>query len=270
MFFTPSVYSLDLVNLYKESKTESYHAATLQDLSMAEELFHQLFLGNFDNIATQWSKLGFEVKEVKDHRGYFVILIEDREHQTGKGFYVFNKNPQGNTIIQAPHGDSDLNTGRIAINLINTGAFLSGAWNTVHRKEADLAHLDNTYFMAYTKAFTKAHPNGHIVQIHGFENAKREEEIAKTADIIISSGTENPSGWATHVNTCMKKSFGETVLLYPTEVKELGGLTNIIATTSQSIAFNGFLQIEMSKDFRWKLLQDKAALNQYKSCLLQN
>jgi len=79
--------------------------------------------------------------------------------------------------------------------------FLEGRWraaalNTTHRfksgsegVDADLAHLEESYFQAFTRAWCLV-GGGPLVQLHGYVKEKRKSVQARSADIILSSGVQ--------------------------------------------------------------------------------
>lgn len=197
----------------------------------------------------------------------FITLQELPTAKQGRGFFAINKNAKNNWLLQAPHGDSDLYTGKIVSSLFLTGEFKAAQWNTLKRDISDMAHTPNTYWQAFTQAFAEQYPVGKIIQLHGFEQGTRKTQTGETSDMIISSGQKQVPQWLQQTAGCLKKALPWRVKLYSVDVSELGGTTNVQGQLLRSLGHDGFVHIEMSKTMRRALLDDEKLRNKLISCL---
>jgi len=221
-----------------------------------------------------WSSLSIHAIRYKD----FLYLQEASEHRTGRGLFAIRSGDNMQPwLLQAPHAKSDLYTGKIATQLFAEGHFKAAMWNTVPRKTpvenstrpktADMAHLPDTYWQAITTSFSRYYKDGKIIQIHGYAQSKRKSSAASTSDMIISAGHQRPPVWVQQYAACLKKSLPFKVSLYPFDVKELGATTNVQGQLLRKQNFNGFVHIELSKQIRQQLLDNKALRQVLLTCL---
>lgn len=196
----------------------------------------------------------------------FISLQETASAKCGRGFFTLNPQAKNNWLLQAPHSDSDLYTGKITSRLFLTGAFKAAQWNTVKRDISDLAHAPDTYWLAFTQAFAEQYPDGKIIQLHGFEQTNHITTVATSTDVIVSAGHRSPPDWVKQTAACLKKNLPQRVSLFPNDVQELGGTTNVQGQLLRSLGHNGFIHIEMSKETRQALLNDADLRNQFMSC----
>jgi len=204
-----------------------------------------------------------------------IILIEEKTHQTGRGFYIFWKNKDAQNVLQMPHSQKDLYTGKIGLSLFVEGNFAAGAWNTVPRHytqgskrvSADLSDFYQSYFIAFSKAFAHCRSNGYIIQLHGFSPQKRKTQAGKQSAFIISSGSWNQNRQLVNLDRCLEKRFSLVSSLYPFEINELGGTQNSIGKTLRQMGHNGFIHLEMNKSIRNKLRKEKSMREKLLKCI---
>lgn len=255
------LYGIDLVQAINATytKTAPYQTPTQKDLETAQQLFYSLFTSSPTEInTTAWDSLGFEVQKI----GSFILIQEKQTAQTGKGAYAFNTLKASSLVLEAPHRPSDKHTGPIAVQLMEEGLFLAGAWNSVHRKKADLGKEELSYFNAFTAAFGQAFPEGTILQLHGFD----EETHDLDADIILSATVSDPPPLFYIYKKCLQK-LPAVVMSYPESVDVLGGTKNINAKKFREVAKKGlFLHMEMGLPFRERLLNDEALRRNFLGC----
>lgn len=243
-----------------------YEQPTAAELRLAEQLFRRTLLGqgSLAGLRRAWQRLHFDLSAVNSGRETFLVLREEAGHKTGRGFYVFRLPGAAGIALQAPHGTDDAFTGTIALNLFQEGPILAGAWNTVKRSSGggknstDMAHLKSSYFQAFTRAFALAHPQGVVLQLHGFEG-DNQQETPRNADMIVSNGTFTPAPWVVRVARLMKRDLSAGVKLFPIEVGELGGTTNAQSRLLQGLGHDGFLHLEVRFEFR-VILRDQPAV----------
>lgn len=246
-----------------------YRAPTQPELQRAEALFRQTLLGQgtTQELQQAWATLGIELVQIHGGGEDWWVLQEQPEHKTGRGFYVFRLAEAKALVIQAPHSGADRYTGEITLSLLREGAAKAAAWRTLPRQQADLAHLEATYFQAFTRAFAQAFPSGTVMQLHGFEQEKREGRSAGDADIVLSNGTRTPPERLRQIGQCWHRTLGVIVKLYPDDVKDLGATANAQAMLLHGMGYPGFLHIEMSTLVRERLQQRKHERAIFLQCL---
>ena len=181
------------------------------------------------------------------------------------GSYLLRSGLHDWVLLEAPHSDDDLYTGRIVRNLFLRGYFAGAGFNSLSRwsvdrqaRYGDFARREDTAFAAFAVAFLAEHPGGTVVQIHGFDAEKRGEASFADADIVVSEGTDAP-GPRTHAfRDCLDRLLPGRVLLYPEDTRELGGTRN---ATGQIVRQGGgyFLHLELSLNLRSRLRRDSGS-----------
>ena len=252
------------------SRQGRYEPPTVQELARAEALFERTLSRRADvgALTVEWAGLGFELRRVGERSdAAAIVLMEAAGRKTGRGFYVFRDAPAPGLAIQAPHSPSDLSTGEIALLLYRETRAAAAAWSTVHRREADLAHLTASHFHSFSLAFARAFPAGRLVQIHGFDAENPASGRDPAMGMVVSSGTRQPGPLVRSSCGCLERSFPSLVRLYPEQVGELGGTTNTQARALSSIGYQGFFHLEMSRSFRGRIREDAASLATLAGCL---
>jgi hypothetical protein len=233
-----------------------------EELRAAESAFTDELQGQGER--ADWQAL--KMRRIADRNR--VVIAEIDSARQGRGIFMLNGGAgTENWLLQAPHAKFDMYTGDLAALLFAEAPFRAAQWNSVSRnavvvkssEKADMAHLDNTYWQAFTRAFAGQFPQGRIVQIHGYAQSNRETDGAEASDIIVSAGRAYPPQWVQSTAACLKSQMPGTVSLYPFEVDELGGTTNAQGKLLQSLNHEGFLHLEMSYSMR-KLLLDRQDL----------
>lgn len=242
------------------SGATSVIVATPNELQTFNTLLKPVFMGKG---TSNWQVLAMQ----QVNQGNFSTLQELPTAKNGRGFFAINTQVKNNRLLQAPHSDTDLNTGKIVSSLFLTGGFKAAQWNTVRREISDMAHTTDTYWQTFTKVFAEQYPDGKIIQLHGYEQTSRATDAALGTDIIVSAGHKSPPLWVQQTAACLKKSLSQIVALYPIDVQELGGTTNVQGQLLQSLGHQGFLHIEMTKVTRQALVDDANLRNRFMSCL---
>ncbi|MEW6713486.1 MAG: hypothetical protein AB1306_00140 [Nitrospirota bacterium] len=259
-----------------ESRGGSYNQPSATELRKAEELFGYLFKGRLtDDVQREWDKLNFKVVRIKDGGEEFILVQEKEGKKRGRGFYIFRLSNYKKLAIQSPHSVDDLYTGEITLDLLLEGKIVSAAWNTVSRNSddddkvgnSDLAHLKESYFTAYARAFAHAYPLGNIIQLHGFVKEERRSKRGLETDIIVSSGSKIPGSLAEQIDKCLGNNVSGMSSLYPIEIKELGGSTNTTGIALRKMGYYGFIHIELSKPMRMILKDDKKVRTSFRGCI---
>jgi hypothetical protein len=250
-----------------ESRTMAKH-----QLVVARALFKRQLEGDGERLAADWQTLGFELLAVGNDSNGFLVLREAPDRRQGRGFYVFPRSrSRGKAIlVQAPHGTErdDLLTSAIAHTLMSGGKpVVAGAWSTLPRKTLDLTHTTETIFEAMMLAFAEVHPRGRILQIHGFNRQKRETTRGRKASIIASDGTESPRPDLERYATCLSRALDVDAAVFPTDVRELGALTNTQGTALRQSGSFRFFHLELSLGLRRRLAANAADVRHLESCL---
>ena len=254
------------------------------DLRRAESLFEALFSGTeLEQQAADWQSLGMEVSTQNLVGGETVYLLSPRiPERQGAGYYFLRRDhltiPEGSAevLLQAPHQFHDRQTGHIAVQMFSEHPARALVLNSAHRKRVanrgslatnpDLAHNANTLLMSFTRGFIAAHPRGRVVQVHGFNAAKRNTAVGRNAQVIVSGGANWPTALSTQVADCLSQTL-TNVYLYPRDVSELGGTTNSTANWLAMIGKDQFLHLENSSKMRENLLNNLGVRSLFWSCL---
>ncbi len=241
---------------------QHYQPATAEELARCEELFaHTLRHPESSNLADDWQQLGFWLSPLVVHdRPHMWLLNESPQHKRGWGCYVICPERLPGMVLQAPHSFSDRYTGNVALRMFADGTFAAAAWNTVPRKNVDVAHTTDHPFAAFTRALIRVYPAAYVVQVHGFSQDKRRTTTGTNADLIVSNGTYAPSLSIRRFAVMLQSDFpfGQ-IQLFPTEVQELGATSNIQGNILRHAGSNRFMHLEMSQDLRLRMVNDPQA-----------
>lgn len=223
-----------------------------------------------------WRELDYDlVLWQKDEREYF-LLQESENRREGRGFYVFSVDAANSALVlQAPHGKSDLYTGKIATKLMTEHKIAAGAWNTAPRRfeqnditvDADMGKHSNSFFAAFTQALGAERKNVTTLQLHGFSGANRNTEAGASADAIISPGVKKSNKLTDKYEACLRQQLDKNVLLYPRDVNELGGTLNISGEILRQYRSHGFIHLEINKGLRGELRKSRKLRAHLITCL---
>ena len=280
IFLLPMAHSQaseSLSGMLKQSCQDGkYQPTDSFELAQVEALFG-LTLQNPGNqqLIKDWQTIGFDMFQHTESGNTFVILREQSTRREGRGFYAIRTGKTDKLLLQAPHSFKDERTGEIVVNLMLKSKFTAAAWNTVPRYyaesgrkiDADMAHLDQTYFLAFSRAFAQQYKGAPVMQVHGFAQKKRRSGSGKNADMVISSGTSNPTATVLNMAACFKNQLTPNAFVYPSEVRELGGTTNSIGNALRQLGNAGFVHIEMSAELRQQAIEDPAFTDRFLGCL---
>ena len=213
-----------------------------------------------------------EFLEVRAGGDSIVLVREAAGARRGRGFFAFRIGRRRPLAIEAPHSFTDRYTGPIAEKLFIESGAAAAAWNTVSRsgrsekeesreregeqdESADLAHLRDSFLQEFTRAFARAHADGVVLQIHGFDADVRG---ADGPCAIVSDATRNPVPWVAVAAGCLGDAFRKRTALYPRDAGELGGTSNAQAKLLRGLGSRSFLHLELSLDLRADLAKDAA------------
>ncbi len=258
-----------------------YRRPSEQEVQASRMLFELLLQnGATPAVAAELREIGFAVEKINLGGEVLTLLREAADDRTGKGVFILREKAEyeqthDQTLLQAPHRFHDIGTGDILVNLMAGGPFRAAALNTAprweerggERVETDLAREQSSHFNAFGEAFASIHPEGRVVQIHGFARGKRESEAGAAAAAIVSSGARRPNETTIEVSNCLRDALApELVLLYPWEVSELGATTNLNGRRLRGMGFDGFVHVELSRELRDSLLEEPQLLHELENC----
>jgi len=256
-----------LETLWKAARDGRYRAPSAAELRQATALFRRELAGDpAPGLRRDWRALGWERHTLKLGNQNCRVLYEAAGRREGRGFYLFCPRAAGCAVLQAPHSFKDLHTGRIALALAGKGRFRATAWNTVPRysedaqgrRDADLAHLPESYFTALARAVAEHADSGPLIQLHGFSRAARRDD-GRDAHIILSNGTRRPGTRILELAGRLRQAFGLDTRVYPLDIQELGALTNRQGQVMRAAGRDDFVHIELSLELRRRLREDAAA-----------
>lgn len=213
---------------------------------------------------TRWQALGYRVQALDADRRY--ALLPARPDAAAEGIFLFDAGSERRDAVQAPHLRDDLGSGELVIRLFFAGGLFAAMTSTVRREEIDLAHADGTLFTAFAAALA-TRPDSRLLQLHGFERDKRDSEAGRNADSVSSGGRPWPTSPVITLRDCLQREFGGLHRVYAIDIDELGGTRN--ASFAQfPTPHTGFLHLELSREFRGRLLAGPADQNRFFRCLL--
>lgn len=213
-----------------------------------------------------WEQEGWECRSVSDSN--LIIVVEKSDQRWGRGIYAIRAGSSSQIVLQAPHRFNDAKTGVIARKIFEEHDVWAVAFNTVHRKELDLAHCERHYFNAFTEAVVALRERSVMLQLHGFSNATK-TNAGRSANMIVSDTTKFPGRYARRVAEEFKFNFGKShTRLYPLETRWLGGTNNHQANLVQQLGSVGFLHLEMNPSFRQQLASNASVREQFFASIL--
>lgn len=249
-----------------------YKAPSDEDLQQAQMLFRSILKHRIIKAqdVRAWHNIGMNLKLVRDGVYNYAVISEKLQHTPkGYGFYTIKLNSSNTeNILQAPHKHTDLYTDQILFQLFMEGNYLAAAWNTTLRLNVDFCKEPKSFFNSFTIAVAEVMKKPRIIQLHSFDSKYHNID----ADVIISSSTKIPKKIYSEVANCLKNTSNDLtlkILLYPDEVRVLGGTLNINANKFYSANSQGlFFHIETNKLFRRNLKNNKILRDLFNKCLV--
>jgi hypothetical protein len=249
-------------------KNRAYALPEPPQLEQAKGLFQETFTRGqpFSELRMKWAGLGFELNEIAGRSEKYWLLRDHPGRQRGGGWYLFREGGSAQVCLQAPHARNDLETGLIALKLFSESGARALACSTITRHTADMAHLENTWFQAFTLAFAQVCPTGLVVQVHGFESSSHGE---LQADVVASAAQPSPGAWLENFANALSRKASLDVLVYPRDLKsrKLSGTQNAQARALRELSRCQFLHLEMSLRIRKQLRDDKQLRRILTDCL---
>jgi hypothetical protein len=261
-------------------RCDNYLPATPQQLQQAESAFASLLQtpASVDaQTLADWRALGFTSQHFMAGEVEWLLLYQQPDQCTGQGLYLVRLGVAADLALQIPHGYFDRDTDDIAAGLLQTPVRVI-AFNTARRHylrdgnrvDADLAHRSDSLFNALTRTFGRLFPSGRVVQLHGFNAQTCSSEAGRTAAAIISAGTTAPSPDSKAVAACLQTRLAGPVRLYPRDIGELGGTTNVQGRLLRAEGHAGFVHVELSRETREQLRDDDRLRAGFGACLSAN
>lgn len=260
-----------------ERRCERYTPATPGQLQLAEAAFAALLQAPaaVDGEAVKaWQTLGYQLQRVSDGEANWLLLQQLPGQCTGQGLYLLRLDAVADVAVQIPHGYFDRYTDAIGAGLLQAPVRVI-AFNTARRSftrhgrkiDADLAHRSDNYFAALTRAFGRVFPHGRLLQLHGFNAAKRTSAAGRSAAAIISNGSGTPSVGSAAVAACLQTLAVGPVRVYPREVRELGATKNVQGQLLRAYGHAGFVHVELNRALRERLRADDTLRDGFAACL---
>lgn len=240
---------------WKGNRSVQYEAPSTAELTATRDLFARILRGErgrgIDELA---QSAGWRIRSQPQDGGDLVVVSEAPGEIRGRGLYAFFS--QGRHALQAPHVPTDGLTGEILLEYAQDRLPRALAWNTVPRSRGDMAHLFDTDFIEFSRAFALAHPNEKIIQLHGFDADDRKTEAASGSGAIVSATHRRPSNELRQAVNCLRDQVESATRLYGEDVRELGGTTNTVAKALRAGGYEHFIHLEAALPLRERLLAD--------------
>ncbi len=250
--------------LWKQKKANEYIEYTPDELRMLEGVFLSVLSGKITpDVKNDFYKLNFKLFEDKD----FIVLFEHAPPYKGSGVYIINKNAENNVLLQSPHAFYDMKTAAISHKVMLENSIKALSISTVHRRLADITHLDNTAFLSFTRAFINTYNDGNVVQIHGFNESARMQ--TRNVDFILSNGTVSRYRSLLSQSECLSRKLRSNAKIYPLNISVLGGTRNKIGKMLRSKGFNAFKHIEISYKMRQILNRSLKSRRIFSQCIIK-
>ena len=253
--------------LERASSARLYRQSSPAEMQHAQDLFLRVLRGERSALLQRaWRALGMNLEPLNDNGAELLVLYESDNMRMGRGLYAFRPALSQPIALQAPHSFKDYHTRQIVLEMMLETQAAAAAWNTTPRSfdqagatiNADLAHQEQTFFIAFSRAFAQHYARGRILQLHGFAQEKRATQAGAAADMILSSGRQTPTPAALAAGRCLKQRMPGSVRIYPHDVLELGGETNTIGHALTQMGHAGFLHLEISRSMRKRVRSDDA------------
>jgi hypothetical protein len=272
--------TVTLYQLWRTYRAEQYIQPSSLNIENAALLFSNLLNAMTHNNVKKLKELiehvdpkaQFDIfdKTILDES--FIVVAEKKRVKSGGGFYVFRRDGNG-MMLQAPHAFKDLHSGSLAIKLMQEGNYSGLAINTVPRRyehseekiNADLAHINSSYFLTASLAFARFFPDGQIIQLHGYNSSRR--DVTRNTNMIISAGTKRLVSQIIRHQSCLIKTLTNAVFVFPKDINVLGGTTNTIGKALRKIGYSGFRHIEMNLSLRKEILTSQIKREFLTECL---
>ena len=183
--------------LHETREANGYIAPTAKQRDFFRSLVSRslTLTGKDSKFRNLWKGSGWKLHKL-NAAGETVWLIERSDLNQGAGLFAIRPTSTSSVLLQAPHAFYDKHSRKIARLIFEQSNVRAVAWNSVHRKVADLAHSSGSYFNVFTEAFAETHGSETLaIQVHGFAKERRRSAEGATAEIVLSNGTRFPPLW---------------------------------------------------------------------------
>lgn len=211
-----------------------------------------------------WTALGYETRTFDDGSA----MREAAPAQRGWGAYVFRTGPAAELIVQAPHADSDLQTGEIALATYRARGARALALNSAHRRwpQADQANTAGAPFALLAAEAVAQAPRTVIVQLHGYGDATAREHGLTPQTAVVSNGTRRPDAALLALAGCLRAA-GFDARVFPGEAPYPGGTRNAVRRAIAARGAGRFVHLELGRDLRDVLVRDPQRVEAFAACL---
>jgi len=258
-------------SMWQEKKSDTYSAYSTDELHLVEGIFIKILHNDItDSIKQQMLKMNLHITQT----GKYLIISEANPPYTGQGMYIINIESSSKILLQAPHAFHDLKSGSIAIKLFLENNISALAINSLNRyytsikgekKSADMAHLSNSLYMAFSRAYIKVFNKSRTIQLHGFNADKY--PATKPLNFILSNGTRAFDQSLINQRDCLENKLKLKSHVYALNINILGGTKNSIGHVLRHSSYTGFEHIEMSLPVRKRLNRSSVTRQQFMSCI---
>jgi len=263
--FAAGKQDLELMELWRAARVvKNFKQPDAKELATAETLLSKMLAPTPDlTLEKSWLALHVLQRSAQLGKDKIWTLQEAQDSRFGRGFLAIRQGEAKPILLQAPHSRSDLHTEDIAFALFAEDKVRAAIWNTASRTQGDLAHAEESYFQAVSRAFAATNPKGIVLQLHGFDKAKRRTKRGQSQEIILSNGSANPPASYSRLAARLAQTLTTAVGVYPHDAKELGATTNtqakaLVALKKPAIQF---VHVELSLKQRQRL-QSEVKLRQ--------
>ena len=209
----------------------------------------------------------------RSEEGGSIVLRDTRQCGSG-GEYRLRKGAAVPLGVTAPHAFHDRGTGELAMQMFARSRAAVAARNTVARdgsdgcEALDVALESEHLFTQFALGFSDRFPDGLIVQLHGFDGARRSTSRAGEAAAIVSNGTPSPGPDTLDLADCLSRALApRAVLVYPTETSDLGAEHNAQGKALREADGARFAHIELSAELREAMMSGEPLIESFAACL---
>lgn len=266
--------SSSLVDVVRRARSSTARVSvpTNKQLRSAEQLFKELLVGSSElpELQRRWRELDFELSQQNLRNDDVLWIVQEAsDRRSGRGIYALRRHSGTRLVLQAPHGFFDRHTREIVAAMATHPTVSAASWNTVHRSRVDVAHEKRHYFNAFTRALLHDDQRPLVIQLHGFSRGTRRTQAGRTADFIVSNGSQIPTGVTGKSAKFLQAAFPEALTrIYPWQVQELGATTNVQGRLVRE-AGGEFVSIEVAPPLRQQFMDHPRDCDKFLKALVQ-
>jgi hypothetical protein len=271
----PSAAELTLNNWINAQRSGAHARLRRDDARALEELLGETLVAAPADLAAAaagWATQDFALAAVGADLD-LLGLRDVRRRLRGWGTLLLNRGTSRPVLVQAPHSDSDLLTGAIALRWLLAGSVAAVMVNTAPRAPrlsiappSDLGRLSPSLFTMSALAFSQHRNAAIVVQLHGMREDGSSAAAAANIDAIVSAGVADSRPHSRRATACLKR-LGLSAREFGTEVTELGGTRNAVGVALREGGFDNFLHLELGMRLRQRLMHDSRLSAAVSQCL---